>query len=246
MALLHQEFSKILEGNASSKILILTHDRAIASDFCLVSSDIFGVTDRDKHEAKIYHLQRGPVPGSPCTVPLRDKNLYSALLYKIFRFASTTPIDASEALIMGNVMRRVFEMFATFMFRKDIIHVMKDEDIQNDIKDKKFIEYIQHRLTRFVLHGESHTEAHVRKSADHYQMSNPYFEKEEIQQTATDVLSFIYCISPGHIFHNLYQEKLEETRKLQQNLMQLDVRFRKEVKDTIEGWIEEKKKTLTL
>ena len=59
---------------------------------------------------------------------------------------------------IGNVARRLFEAFSTFMFKKGIEKVTLDESVLSLISDQHKREYFQNSMYRLVLHTESHSQ----------------------------------------------------------------------------------------
>ena len=62
-------------------------------------------------------------------------------------------------------MRRVLEAFSTFVYKKGIAEVSRDEAILSAIEEDKRT-YFQNLMYRLVLHGESHYEEHIHSLQD--------------------------------------------------------------------------------
>ena len=72
------------------------------------------------------------------------------------------PTDEMDISI-GNVARRLFEAFSTFMFKKGIEKVTLDESVLSLISDQHKREYFQNSMYRLVLHTESHSRERLRR-----------------------------------------------------------------------------------
>ena len=79
-------------------------------------------------------------------------------------------------------------------------------------------------MYRLVLHGGSHMKESVKtlESPDFFD----YISDEQKQQTAKDIIYFLYLLNPIHvIYHLLGDEKNKQKSE------------KKEAKETIESWI---------
>ena len=134
----------------------------------------------------------------------KQYNEYTRLLETIYDYALSRT-NGTE-LFIGNTMRRVLEAFSTFVYKKGIAEISRDETILSAIEEDKRT-YFQYLMYRLVLHGESHYEEHIHGLQDMTFFG--HISPEEKQRTARDILCFMYRINKNHVLAHLPDAKPE-------------------------------------
>lgn len=194
-SLLRWKLGQVLEGCGTSKVLIMTHDIGTAFD---LEKGLKEIKDRLKGTAKSadYQLLRL----EDCTVSkLNDnqRNEYTLLLGRIFEYAKT---GVGDGLVIGNIMRRVLEAFATFSYKEGIENISSKDSILAILPESQR-EYFKNLMYRLVLHGESHSMEHIQSMKDYGFAS--LLSEDEKKRTARDILCFIYLLNKQHVLSHL-------------------------------------------
>lgn len=197
---LKSQLQKIISGNDSSKIIILSHDlmtifhiKKIAKEIC--SEKVSG-SSNVKTNFVCYELAKSKL------IKFTEKNEYSDLLKEIYLYAKTDDEESPSDLVIGNIMRRVLEAFSTFIYKKSIENLSCDEDVLKDLGERaKFFEFLMYRL---VLHSESHFKEQVLVSSDDMNFFN-FISNKEKRITARNILCLMYTLQPTHITKNFLE-----------------------------------------
>lgn len=194
-SLLRWKLGQVLEGCATSKVLIMTHDISTAFD---LEKGLQEIKNRLKGtpkaaDFKLWRLETWVVS----QITNDQRNEYTLLLTRIYEYAKT---GAGDGLVIGNIMRRVLEAFATFSYKKGIDTISADDTILAILSVSQR-EYFRNLMYRLVLHGESH-------SMDHIQSLNDYgfsalLSDDEKKRTARDILCFMYLLNKNHVLAHL-------------------------------------------
>lgn len=107
-------------------------------------------------------------------------------------------------MVIGNVMRRALEAFATFEFKKGIGTISCDEDILASLGNPIYHDYFQNLMYRVLLNGESHMEERIKSLSDPTLAS--YISDEDRIKVARDVLCMIYLLNKSHFKAHLSGE----------------------------------------
>ena len=189
---LRYQVGRIINGNANSKILFLSHDLETVFALQKAIGEIRNTT-KDITNKEV----------SCCTLELDNLKLskfkknhgeYGALLEKIYSFANENSKD--DSLVIGNVMRRALEAFSTFTYRQNIEKVSLDKNVKKALGEYSI--FFENLMYRIVLHGESH----YKEQVDGMRDSNNFFEfisEDEKIKTAKKILCFMYILNPYHI-----------------------------------------------
>lgn len=193
-SLLRWKLGQVLEGCATSKILIMTHDIGTAFD---LEKGLKEIKDRLKN-AKPADYQLLRLEDDTVT-KLHDnqRNEYTLMLGRIFEYAKT---GVDDGLVIGNIMRRVLEAFATFSYKAGIDNISSKDSILS-ILPGSLREYFKNRMYRLVLHGESHSMERILSMKD-YDFSF-LLSEEEKKRTARDILCFMYLLNKHHVLSHL-------------------------------------------
>ena len=190
---LRYQISRIIFGNANSKILILSHDletvtglRKSAEEICQATKGIAGVvqTTYIVQELDIYSLH----------LLTKSHNEYGVLLNSVYQFANGEISDDSATI--GNAMRRVLEAFSTFNYQKSIEKVSCDKEVLKLLGDRSL--FFENLMYRLVLHGESHFEEQIYSIHDGYYFFG-FISEDEKRKIAKYILCFIYLLNPMHL-----------------------------------------------
>lgn len=186
MSLLRFQFGNILNGNANSRILVLSHDLQSIFDLMKIRNEIIGKKDPTfvelvNHSLKVHKF----------------KNEYKKLLECIFEYASnkeTYDIDDVRDTSIGNTMRRLLEAYSSFCYDMSFEQMLRKDDVLMGIPEDKR-SYYSNFMYRLILNTESHLEENV------YTLNGitAIFTKEEKVQTAKSVLMFLYYTNRLHL-----------------------------------------------
>ncbi|OCN02140.1 hypothetical protein A7X67_12005 [Clostridium sp. W14A] len=128
-------------------------------------------------------------------------NEYTQLLQKIYQYAKSISVDPDSDLIIGNIMRRVLEAFASFSFKKGIEDVSTDERVLELLSDEESKTYYRNLMYRLVLNNESHFKENIQEAPEMSFFS--HLSSTEKQRTAKDILCFLYRLNKAHILSHL-------------------------------------------
>lgn len=194
-SLLRWKLGQVLEGCATSKVLIMTHDIGTAFD---LEKGLKEIKECLKGTAKSadYQLLRL----EDCAISkLTDnqRNEYTLLLGRIFDYAKT---GVGDGLVIGNIMRRVLEAFATFSYKEGIENISSKDSILTILPESQR-EHFKNLMYRLVLNGESHFFEQIQGMKD-YGFSG-FLSDDEKKRTAREILCFMYLLNKHHILAHL-------------------------------------------
>lgn len=194
-SLLRWKLGQVLEGCATSKVLIMTHDIGAAFD---LEKGLQEIKDRLKGTPKTADFKLWRLEDCVVNQITNDqRNEYTLLLGRILEYAKT---GAGDGLVIGNIMRRVLEAFATFSYKKGIDTILTDDTILEKLSVPQR-EYFRNLMYRLVLHGESHSMEHVQSMKD-YNFS-ALLSDDEKKRTAREILCFMYLLNKRHVLAHL-------------------------------------------
>ena len=212
LSLLRWKMEDVLEGCATSKVLVMMHDiraafniekgfKEISERFKRKKEERKRVNPRDNTPLEEYTMMR--LEGRRVN-PLTNiqKNEYTQLLGRIYEYAKT----GGDGLVIGNIMRRVLETFSTFSYKKNIEDLSAYDSILA-LLPETHREYFKNLMYRLVLNGESHLLERVQGMRD-YGFSNFLFDDEK-KRTARDILCFMYLLNKSHVMAHLPGAKLD-------------------------------------
>ena len=208
MTLLRYQFDCILNGNANSRILVMSHDLYSVFDLVKVKNDVCGKSRDYKDEPKGYMtLENNQLKGA--TV----KNEYGLLLNFVYDYAITKvdgeDEDEKEDSVdsgIGNIMRKLLEGFASFCYNKNFMDMLNMDTLFESIEPEKKRTYYSNFMFRLALNSESHLEEQT------YSFHNMYklFTREEKVKTAKSLLLFLLYVNRLHIEAYLVGTKKDE------------------------------------
>lgn len=194
-SLLRWKLGQVLEGCATSKVLVMTHDIGTAFD---LEKGLKEIKERLSGTAKAAEFKLWQLEDCAVTEMSRDKrNEYTLLLRRIFEYAKT---GVGDSLVIGNIMRRVLEAFATFSFKEGIENITAKDSILAILPDANR-EYYKNFMYRLVLHGESHYEEQIQGMRDY--CFSQFLSDDEKKRTAQGILCLMYELNKHHILAHL-------------------------------------------
>lgn len=198
LSFLRWKLEEVLESCTTTKILIMTHDISVVFDLEKALQEISKHCEQKSANAEfnIYQLDNKKV--TPFSY--RKHNEYTQLLCKVYQYATSTS-DSDLDLVIGNVMRRVLEAFASFSYKKGIEDVSLDQQVLDTLSDEESKNYYRNLMYRLVLNGESHFYENTQGAPEVFFFT--HLSKEEKQRTAKDILCFIYRLNRPHILAHL-------------------------------------------
>lgn len=195
LSYLRREIWRFRNGNAKTKILIMSHDLQTSYDIEKIYKEVMGDGYGDARDNK--YCIKELINNNADKLELSKRNEYSSLLKQIFLYAKENHPEYEMSI--GNAMRRVLEAYATFTYKVGISQLSTIPELSNKIKP--FSSYFESLMYRLVLNGESHSEDRV-STID----SNDFFanlSEEEKRRTAKDVISFLYLLDSYHVKKHL-------------------------------------------
>lgn len=199
LSFLRLKLEQVLKGCITSKIIIMTHDIGVIFDLQKVMDEISKFCGRTSSNAeyKLFQLENKNLS----EFRYSKHNEYTQLLKKMYQYAKNPNTEDDLDLFIGNIMRRVLEAFSTFNFKLGIQDIVLDDEVLKLLPNDQSREYYKNRMYRLILNNESHFKDNIRGIPENSFFS--LFSTVEKQQTAKDVLSYIYCINKSHIVSHL-------------------------------------------
>ena len=184
---LRYQIARIIKGNSDSRVIVLTHDITTAFDLIKAATEICKSTANTKFSK--FELSNGELQ-----LFTKNRSEYKELLKAVYEYANG--VSKINSISIGNMMRRVIEAFATFVYQKNSYEVSCDPAVLEVLGDKS--NYFENLMCRLVLNGESHFEEHVCSLRDDGRLID-YMSNAEKVRTAKDILSFMYLLNKHHV-----------------------------------------------
>lgn len=186
MSLLRFQFGNIIKGNASSRILVLSHDLHSVFDLVKIRNEVLKV-----HDSSFMELANNKLDVN------RLQNEYKKLLEYVYDYANSNEIDdidETQEISIGNIMRRVMEAFSSFCYNVKFEEMVRKEDVLEIIPESKR-SYYANFMGRLTLN----TESHMADSVYTLDTITACFTKDEKVQTAKSLLLFLFHINRPHL-----------------------------------------------
>ena len=151
MSLLRKESAEILKKNPKSKILILTHDLQTVFNLHKIQAELLQ-HPKPIVQLKNYQLVEESIQNK------KSRSEYKRLLNQIYDFINTG-VESTD-LSIGNIMRKVLEAYATFVYSNSFESAFRDEEVLNLLPENKRGFY-KNFMYRLILNGESHSEERI-------------------------------------------------------------------------------------
>lgn len=199
LSFLRWKLEQILDGCATSKILVMTHDISVIFDMEKALGEISKYCENKSYNAeyKLFQLEDKLLSD----FKYKKHNEYTQLLQRVHKYATSADIDPDSDLVIGNVMRRILEAFASFSYKKGIKDVSLDKNVLEILPDEESKLYYRNLMYRLVLDNESHFEENINGAPEMSFFS--HLSQVEKQRTARDILCFIYRLNKPHILSHL-------------------------------------------
>lgn len=198
MSFLRWKLEQVLSSCATTKVLVMTHDISVLFDLEKALQEISDYCKSVSVSAdyRLFHLDEKRL----CNFSYTKYNEYTQLLKKIYLYATSSAEDGDLDLVIGNMMRRVLEAFATFSFKLGIDKVSLDKRVLELLPDKESM-YYRNLMYRLVLHNESHFEMNIQGAPEISFFT--FLSPNEKKRTAKDILCFMYRLNKAHILSHL-------------------------------------------
>ncbi len=191
------QVSNVLFGNENSRVVFFSHDLYTIDCIAKFAEEICNSFRQQKENAPKINgfLFKGRIEELEIVAETdKEVNEYSRLLKCVYEFADSQKTDTYE-LIIGNVMRRLLEAFATFEYQKGIAEVSTTPEVLEQLSEDKRL-YFNNLMYRLVLNGDSHTQGKVDMAEMNFYTSTTLEEKIK---TARQILCLMYGLNRKHI-----------------------------------------------
>ena len=210
ISFLRYQINRIVRGNQSSKIILLSHDMETVFH---IRKALDEITDSFKQEGKSLVYRPWELQEHALSLLPMEHNEYVALLKQIYQYADNTTNVSSDSI--GNIMRRALEAFSTFNYRKPIEKVMYNSNVMQALGNKSL--YFENLMCRLVLHGESHFKERIYSLQDNTNFFM-FISDTEKQRTAREILCFMFILNKPHIIacleNNDYIQKIQSWERM--------------------------------
>lgn len=197
LSFLRWKLEQVLEGCATTKVLLMTHDVSVIFDLEKALEEISKHCEKKSAHAefKVFQLKNKLL----LDFSHKSHNEYSQLLQMMYQYALNENDELD--LVIGNVMRRVLEAFSSFSYKKGIVDVSLDDKVINLLPNQTSKTYYRNLMYRLVLNTESHAQESMQGAPEESFFS--HLSSSEKQRTAKDILCFIYCLNKTHLLSHL-------------------------------------------
>lgn len=203
MSLLNAKIGDIIKMNIESQILIMTHDIQCLYDLEKICKTISDEYKRENNGEKLKYSCQELKNKRIIPFNYSKRNEYSEIMKSIYAFACGE--QEGDDLTVGNSMRRVLEAFSTFVYKKGIADVSRDDEILRQMKDKEYVDYFKNLMYRLVLNGDSHMQERTNSMEDMDYIL--FLSDDERRRTAREVICFIYLLNEQHVLVHLDGKK---------------------------------------
>lgn len=201
LSFLRFKLNQILFSCATSKVLVMTHDVSVLFDLQKAMEEISSVCGANRKNAEYSSYQLVNKVLKPFQTKRHSE--YTDLMECVYDYACN-PTDEKD-LTIGNITRRLFEAFSTFMFKEGIEKVSLNESVLSLIADQHKREYFQNSMYRLVLHTESHSQEAVQGAPE--TSFYGHISRAEKQRTTKDILCFMYSVNEVHVLSHIPKAK---------------------------------------
>lgn len=186
LSLIRQIGSKKFEKMSEAKLLVLTHDIAVANDLSQCFKDI--VDDR----VLSWTLEEGTLK----SVHFDRIDQYKKSLRGMFD--ATIGGENSIVLPTSNEVRRVWEAFTTFHLGERLTTAAASPAVRSYFasRGEQYVQFLDHYAGRNFLNPDSHSEFQLRNFDF---MLLPTLSEPDFRRYVREMLCLIHIISPAHI-----------------------------------------------
>ena len=201
LSFLRYKLNQVLFACATTKILIMTHDIGVLFDLQKAMDEVSSACGARNKNAEYVSYQL--VNKELMPFQTKKHSEYTKLMEQVYDYACN-PTDEKD-LTIGNITRRLFEAFSTFMFKEGIEKVTLNESVLSLISDQRKREYFQNSMYRLVLHTESHSQEAIQGAPE--TSFYGHISRAEKQRTTKDILCFMYSVNEVHVLSHIPQAK---------------------------------------
>lgn len=200
-SLLRKNIMKIINGNQSSRIVLLSHMYDVSYNLHKIVKDCYDDTSI-KYGNPIINCKRIKDFEFASDDFGNGMNQYNILLNKVFNYANNENGNINDDSI-GNSLRRVLEMYSSFVFNKDFVKLPSIIEKSNYIGEK-YKEYFKDFMFRIFVNNESHTKtlAYAYDEIDQFTMFGDIERKEVCKKS----ILLLYLLTPSHLEYYLESE----------------------------------------
>ena len=197
LSFLKYKLSQFLNGNANSRVIIMTHDILTLFDLeKICQENAKNWKNIFSGQAMNYHLWELK-NGSLNRFEYKSRQEYTELIKLIYDYGCGNAEEYD--IVIGNIMRQALEAFATFEYKKGIEEISIDESVLTGMCDEHK-SYFKNLMYRIVLNNGSHRkEQTLSLQMDFFSV----ISKSEKQRTAKEIICFIYLLNKNHILSHL-------------------------------------------
>jgi wobble nucleotide-excising tRNase len=213
LSYLKHEIFNYAHYNNKTKILIMTHDIQVLFD---LNHIISGFSDEGGHKYS-YATMQLCYDHSIQIMPANNHNEYSSLLRTIYDYVLNNNDERyKDREIIGNVMRRELEAYATFTYKMGIEKITTDKKILSLIENDDDRMFFENLVFRLVLHTGSHLQEKV-ESANDFTFFD-YISDEEKCVTAKSIICFMYALNSTHVIIHLASKNGTNETEIKENI----------------------------
>ena len=194
LSFLAQKFRKILLGNDTSHILVLTHEFFVLYGLCKTFQRQRIRGENGQEQVWEVHAAYMLENDKAMRVNIENLSEYGHLLTMTYKYASGS--QDVDGISIGNTMRRMLESFSTFMFRNGIDELFLSNRAENYLCELS--PYFQTSLSRFVLNDGSHLQSHVQSLEGDGALFDEFSDQDK-RRVAKDILCLLYLYNKDHV-----------------------------------------------
>lgn len=188
MSLLRYQFGHIVNGNANSRILVMSHDLHSVFDLVKIRNEV--VKGR-RPDQSFMELINGKLDVKFV------QNEYKKLIESVYKYAAYTGTDDPDDTMemgIGNTMRKMMEAFSSFCYNDSFDKMVRKDEVLYIIPEPQR-SYYGSFMGRLTLN----TESHMAESVFTLDTITACFTKDEKVQTAKSVLLFLLYVNKPHL-----------------------------------------------
>ena len=197
LSFLKYKLEQFLNGNVSSKAVVMTHDLLTLFDLEKICQELSTEWKRNfPGQALKYNLWEL----KNCTLKrfeYKKRQEYTELIKLTYEYGCGNVGEYD--IVIGNIMRQALEAFASFEYRKGIVDISTDEALLSGMCDEHK-SYFKNLMYRIVLNNGSHREEQAQSMAIDFLS---VISEAEKRRTAKEIISFIYLLNRPHILAHL-------------------------------------------
>ncbi len=211
---LRKKISEIIEGNEGSRFIILTHNYDVAYNLEKIIRNVYKSKARNKNIVNSKRLEEFILYDDNFTSGISQ---YKKLLNNIYLFGDKGTSELTS-LTIGNSIRRVMEMFSSFIFNEgpDVLS-KKVEEIEG--ANSVVSSFIDHYMLGILVNCESHSEYLVKAFDENDSIEN--FSENEKEEAAKIALVIILILYENHLKAYFKIDEVIEIRKWKTKLEKL-------------------------